>query len=150
MVDLSGCAYHLEKPLQMISIHMGLHPTFRKCSSLLIAACCLILLVGCASAPAPATQPAEQNASLVTVRQLIDNSEEFTGQKVSLTGKIIIECTQGCWFFLDDGTGKIYVSLKEAGLDIPQKVGSQVILVGEISGSGGNLKILGEQVKFPE
>ena len=110
----------------------------------------LIMLSGCASAPTPAAQPTAQNAPLVTVRQLIDDSEKFSGQKVSLTGKIIIECTEGCWFFLDDGTGKIYVSLKEAGLNIPQKVGSQVILVGEISGSGGNLKILGEQVRFPE
>ncbi len=134
----------------MISIHMGMHATSRKCSSLLIAAFCWIILSGCTNAPAPATQPAAQNAPLVTVRQLIENSQEYTGQKVSLAGKIIVECTQGCWFFLDDGTGKIYVSLKEAGLNIPQKVGSQVILVGEISGSGGNLKILGEQVKFPE
>lgn len=136
--------------MQVISIHRGMHATSRKCSSLLIAAFFLIMLSGCTSAPTPAPQPTAQNAPWVTVRQLIDDSEEYSGQKVSLTGKIIIECTEGCWFFLDDGTGKIYVSLKEAGLDIPQKIGSQVILVGEISGSGGNLKILGEQVKFPE
>ena len=84
------------------------------------------------------------------MRQLIDGSEKYAGRKISLTGTVVLECTEGCWFFLDDGTGKIYIDLKVAGLQIPQKVGSRVVLRGETSGSGGNLMIEAEEVSFPE
>ncbi len=107
-------------------------------------------VVGCRAAPAPTSSPppAPQSAVPVTVRQLIDGGEKYAGQMISLTGQISLECPEGCWFFLDDGTGKIYVDLKPAGLTIPQKVGSRVTLRGKTKGAGGNLQILGEEVKF--
>jgi uncharacterized protein YdeI (BOF family) len=112
----------------------------------------LVVVSACSEAPAPppTLRPAttSQGAVPVTVRQLIDNSEKYSGQTVSLTGKIILECPEGCWFFLDDTTGKIYVDLKPAGLTIPQKVGSRVTLLGKPKGSGGNLQVLGDEVKF--
>lgn len=110
----------------------------------------LIALFGCNSAPAlaPTPTPASPGVTTVTVRQLIDGAEKYSEQTVSLTGTIILECPEGCWFFLDDGTGKIYVDLKPAGLTIPQKVGSRIMLRGKTKGAGGNLQILGEEVKF--
>jgi hypothetical protein len=109
-----------------------------------------ILVAACSAAPAPAATPTSntQVAVPVTVRQLIDGSERFSAQRVSLTGQIKVECPEGCWFFLDDGTGMIYIDLKPAELTIPQKIGSRVTLTGKIKGSGGNLQILGDQVKF--
>jgi hypothetical protein len=78
----------------------------------------------------------------------MDHSVDYANQTVSLTGTIVVECPEGCWFFLDDGTGKLYIDLKPAGLTIPQKIGSRVTLVGKISGSEGNLQFLGEDVRF--
>ncbi len=109
-----------------------------------------IFLTACSAPPPSPAMPTSnsQPAMLVTVRQLIDGSDKFTAQRVSLTGKITVECPEGCWFFLDDGTGIIYIDLKPAELTIPQKIGSRVTLTGKIKGSGGNLQILGEEVKF--
>ncbi len=128
---------------------------------LVLSGLCLIFaLVGCSSgiSPTPSLtqvpftqEPAKVGGAgnaTVTVRQLIDNGDAYAGQMLSLNGKIVLECPEGCWFFLDDGTGKIYVDLKPAGLVIPQKVGSRIALKGKTKGSGGNLQILGEEVQF--
>lgn len=96
-----------------------------------------------APAPAPTPVPA-------TVQRLLDDAEVYSGRTISMTGTVILECTNGCWFFLDDGTGKIYIDLAVAGLHIPQKVGSRVTLIGRTSGSGGQLRIEAEEVSFPE
>lgn len=116
---------------------------------ILAAATLLITLPGCVAAPAPMPTPVQAPVP-VTVRQLIDSEERFVGHKVAMTGTVILECTSGCWFFLDDGTGKICIDLATAGLHIPQKVGSRVTLRGDIVGSGGNLHIAAEEVTFPE
>jgi hypothetical protein len=113
-------------------------------------ACLLLCVFGCAVMPVPTAVPSTQTPIPVTVRQLIDHTDKYTGHRVSMTGTVVLECTEGCWFFLDDGTGKIYIELKTAGLEIPQKIGSRVILRGRPSGSGGNLLIQAEQVDFPE
>ena len=115
-----------------------------------VAVCALLLLawVGCSAPPTPAPVSIWKEAVPVTVRQLIDGSDKFAEQRVSLTGKIVVECAEGCWFFLDDGTGMIYIDLKPAGLTIPQKIGSRVTMTGKIKGAGGNLQILGDEVKF--
>jgi uncharacterized protein YdeI (BOF family) len=110
----------------------------------------VLSLLSCGPAPTPTGPATPGDAVPVTVRQLIDHSEEYAGRPVSLTGKIVVECSQGCWFFLDDGTGLIYVDLQPAGLTIPQKVGERVTMRGKVKGSGGNLQILGEAVEFPE
>jgi hypothetical protein len=111
----------------------------------------LVTLIGC-GAPSVALTPtpaaAMQTPTAVTVRQLIDGSEKYAGQTISLTGKIVVECPEGCWFFMDDGTAKIYVDLKPAGLTIPQKVGSRIELIGKTKGTGGNLQVLGDKIKF--
>jgi hypothetical protein len=111
----------------------------------------LITLMGCGAPSVPLTPnpaAASQTPTAVTVRQLIDGSGKYDGQTISLTGKIVVECPEGCWFFLDDGTAKIYVDLKPAGLTIPQKVGSRIEVIGKTKGTGGNLQVLGDEVKF--
>lgn len=123
-------------------------------SRAIFGALLLLLLLGCSAPPAPTpastpiATPDPKAAVPVTVRQLIDGSDKYADERVSLTGKITVECPQGCWFFLDDGTGMIYIDLKPAELTIPQKIGSRVTLMGKIKGSGGNLQILGDEVKF--
>jgi uncharacterized protein YdeI (BOF family) len=121
-------------------------------SGIVLCVIVLIAISGCAASPTPTPTSVStpQVAVQVTVRQLIDGSDKYSEQTIRLTGKIILECPEGCWFFLDDGTGKIYVDLKPAGLTIPQKVGSRIELLGKTKGTGGNLQILGENVRFPD
>ncbi len=121
--------------------------------AVVLGALLVLGLAACGGGPAPAVAPAATSAQAavpVTVRQLIDGSDKYAGQTISLTGKIVVECPEGCWFFMDDDTAKIYVDLKPAGLTIPQKVGSRVIVIGKTKGSGGNLQVLGEAVQFPD
>jgi hypothetical protein len=47
----------------------------------------------------------------VTVRQLVDASAQYSDRVVSLTGKIVLECPEGCWFFVDDSTGKLFIDI---------------------------------------
>jgi uncharacterized protein YdeI (BOF family) len=117
---------------------------------ILVVGLILLSLLGCESARTPSAQVTPANAVPVTVKQLMERSEEYAGHSVILTGKIVVECSQGCWFLLNDGTGLIYVDLQPAGLTIPQKVGVRVTVRGKIKGSGGNLQILGEAVEFLE
>ncbi len=124
------------------------HPSWLE-KSVLLAALLLMAAAGCVGAPTPVPPPTGISSTTpVTVRQLLDGSERYAGQTLTLTGTIILECSEGCWFFLDDGTGKIYVDLKPAGLTIPQKVGSRIVLCGKAKGTGGNLQIQGEEVRF--
>jgi uncharacterized protein YdeI (BOF family) len=116
----------------------------------IVTALFVLSLLSCGPAPTPTGPATPGDVVPVTVRQLIDHTEEYAGHPVSLTGTIVVECSQGCWFFLNDGTGLIYVDLKPAGLTIPQKVGARVTIRGKVKGSGGNLQILGEAVEFPE
>lgn len=85
---------------------------------------------------------------IATARQIIDRSADYEGRQVSLTGEIVLECVQGCWIFLDDGTARIYVDFKPADISIPQMIGSRITVIGHIEGSGGNVKILGDWVGF--
>jgi hypothetical protein len=107
-------------------------------------------LSGCSATPAKPASPIPTGAAQVTVRELIDHSDQYAARPVSLSGKIVMECTQGCWLFVDDGTGRLYVDLQPNGLTIPQMIGAQVKIQGRIKGSGSNLQILGETVEFPE
>ncbi len=108
---------------------------------------------GTSAAPSGAVSPsaaAEGAPAAATVRALIDRTSDFAGRSVSLTGQIVMECSQGCWFFLDDGTARIYVDLSTAGLSIPQWVGKKVTVFGKIKGEGGNLQLLGDEVRSLE
>ena len=108
-----------------------------------------LVLVSCARTD-PATNPTPIGDIIgATARQVIDDSANYEGRLVKLSGEIVLECSQGCWLFLDDGTDRIYVDLKPGGITIPQMIGRQITVIGHIEGSGGNAKILGDWVGFP-
>ncbi len=110
-------------------------------------------LVGCANTPVAGPAPtaaAATSETKVTVRELIDHSDQYANRPLLVSGKIVMECTEGCWFFMDDGTARLYVDLKSNGLTIPQMIGAPVLVHGRISGSGGNVQIFGEKIEFPK
>ncbi len=130
-------------PLARRSFHNHLKLTVAVLCAVLALAVC-----ACNTPPAPTTLATGKPATATTVRELMDHSADYADRTVNVTGTIVIECPEGCWFFLDDGTGKLYIDLQPAGLSIPQKIGSRVTLSGKLTGSGGNLKFLGEDVQF--
>ncbi len=75
-------------------------------------------------------------------------SGEYIGKDVSLKGKIDLECGSGCWFILNDNTGKIYVDLGPSNFAIPQWAGREVVVKGKVIREEGEIKLIGKGVRL--
>ena len=74
----------------------------------------------------------EASAPSVQVKDLL-LSDSYGGKKVRLSGKIALQCAStGCWFFLDDGTGRLLVDLKGLGLGLPPRGGRKAQVSGTV------------------
>ncbi|MCG2821847.1 MAG: hypothetical protein L6371_08240, partial [Candidatus Atribacteria bacterium] len=85
---------------------------------------------------------------VVSVKDIYTNPSEYLNQTVRLEGKIVRECPSGCWFFLEDNTGTIYVDINPSGLSIPPKVGKKVVVEGVPENKNGRITIIGKGVEF--
>jgi len=68
-----------------------------------------------------------------TIDELIQNQALYEGSSIALRGTILTQCTAGCEFALDDGTGVLSVQLEGKGKDrlIPLgKVGKKIEVHG--------------------
>ena len=83
-------------------------------------------------------------ATQVKVKDIL--SKAYTGKDVSFEGKITLECGSGCWFNLEDGTGKVYVDLLPSNFAIPQWVGKSVVVNGKVIEEDGELKVIAKGV----
>jgi len=85
---------------------------------------------------------------VVSVKDILTNPNEYLDQTVRLEGKIVRECGSGCWFFLEDETGTIFVDINPSGLSIPPKVGKKVVVEGVPENKNGRISIIGRGVEF--
>ena len=85
---------------------------------------------------------------IVNVKDIYTNPNEYLNQTIRLEGEIVRECGSGCWFFLEDETGTIYVDINPSGLSIPPKVGKKVIVEGVPENKNGRISIVGKGVEF--
>ncbi|GAH09496.1 unnamed protein product, partial [marine sediment metagenome] len=85
---------------------------------------------------------------VVSVKDIYGNPNEYLNQTIRLEGKIVRECGSGCWFFLEDETGKIFVDINPSGLSIPPKVGKKVVVEGVPENRNGRITINGKGVEF--
>jgi hypothetical protein len=84
---------------------------------------------GVAAAQPPAAAP----SATPTIDELIQNQALYEGSPIALRGTILTQCTAGCEFALDDGTGVLSVQLEGKGKDrlIPLgKVGKKIEIRG--------------------
>ena len=104
---------------------------------------------GCVSSQASGGQERKENneSPVVPVGSLLENPKAYAGREVSLTGKITTECGSGCWFFLDDGTGTVYVDTNPGNFAIPQLPGKTVRVKGTVTSTGGDVAILATMVE---
>ncbi|MEI6171258.1 MAG: hypothetical protein WCQ45_02085 [bacterium] len=68
-----------------------------------------------------------------TIDELIQNQALYEGRPIALAGTVLTQCTAGCEFALDDGTGVLSVQLEGQGKDrlIPLgKVGKKIEIHG--------------------
>ena len=85
---------------------------------------------------------------IVSVKDIYTNPNGYLNQTVRLEGKIVRECGSGCWFFLEDETGTIFVDINPSGLSIPTKVGKKVVVEGVPENKNGRIIINGKGVEF--
>ncbi len=122
----------------------------------LFAALLIILLVilgvsGCSGNSSDKSERYGVNITekkVVSVKDIYTNPNEYLDKTVRLEGKIVRECSSGCWFFLEDETGTIYVDINPSGLSIPPKVGKKVVVEGVPENKNGRITINGKGVEF--
>ncbi len=85
---------------------------------------------------------------VTSIKEILTNSDQYLNQTVRLEGKIIRECPSGCWFFVEDNTGTIFVDINPSGLSIPPKVGAKVIVEGNVIHKNGRTMVDGKGVEF--
>ena len=85
---------------------------------------------------------------VVNTKDILTNPDKYLNQTVRLEGKIVRECPSGCWFYLEDETGTIYVDINPSGLSIPPKVGKKVVVEGVPENKNGRISIVGKGVEF--
>lgn len=73
---------------------------------------------------------------------------ELIGKQVTLKGKIASQCqSNGCWFFLQDETGQVYIDLATNNFTLPSLPGKQVTASGTITRSQQNILLVATGVE---
>jgi len=79
---------------------------------------------------------------------ILKEPASFDGKTVTIEGAITAECMTGCWFDVAGEGGKIHVDVKPSGFAIPQKVGKDVVVEGQVSLRNGQLTLIGKGVEI--
>ena len=75
----------------------------------------------------------DRDAPKVQVRDVF-LKQELLGKKVTLEGKIVSQCqSNGCWFYLQDETGQIYIDLAKSQLTLPSRPGKLALASGTVA-----------------
>ena len=104
-----------------------------------------LVLAGCGGEQYGAgVDPAAQK---VTVKDLF-LKKELLGQTVTLEGKIVSQCqSNGCWFFLQDDTGQVYIDLATNKFSLPPLPNKQVAASGTVAISQRNILLVATGVE---
>jgi len=90
------------------------------------------------------------NRKITEVKDILADPKAFAGKLVTIEGKIAIECSTGCWFYIKVGSGNltIYVDIEKSGFAIPQKVGRKILVEGKVVIKETGPMISGEGVEI--
>lgn len=59
---------------------------------------------------------------------------DLMGKKVTLEGRIVSQCaSNGCWFYLQDDTGQVYIDLSRNGFELPSLPNRTAIASGTVA-----------------
>lgn len=105
----------------------------------------LALLAGCTAEQYGAG--VNQKVPKVEVKTiLLDPS--YHGRTVNLQGRITTQCaSEGCWLFLDDGTGQVMVNMSPRGFSVPPKYGKKATVTGQVYQSLDGVMLIAEGVE---
>lgn len=70
------------------------------------------------------------------------------GKQVTLEGTVVSQCqSNGCWFFLKDDTGQIYIDLSTNQFALPAMPGKRVVASGQVARSQQNVLLVASGVE---
>lgn len=105
----------------------------------------LLFLFGCTGEQYGAG--VDSQAPRVQVKDLF-LQQELIGKQVTLEGKIVSQCqSNGCWFFLQDDTGQVYIDLSRSQFALPAMPGRQVVASGTVARSQQNTLLVASGVE---
>ena len=116
--------------------------------SVLLILSLMLALWGCGRRKAERYGQEISNRNITKVDALLTEPESFDGKTVTIEGKIVRECPTGCWFDLKDEAGIIHVDINPSGFAIPQRVGTTVIVQGNVSVQNGQPMLVGKGVEI--
>ncbi len=106
----------------------------------------LILLVGCGKEIYGSG--VDKSVQKVSVKDVFINTT-YQGKVVNLEGTITTQCaSNGCWFFLRDDTGQIFIDLATKGFALPQRQGKKATVTGTVSFGQNGVFIIAHGVEL--
>jgi uncharacterized protein YdeI (BOF family) len=104
-----------------------------------------LILAGCGGEKYGAGVDA--SAQMVKVKDVF-LKKNLLGQKITLEGKIVSQCqSNGCWFFLQDDTGQLYIDMATNKFSLPSMPNKQVAASGTVAKSQNNLVLIATGVE---
>jgi|GEM_PF-489710 len=111
----------------MQSINLGLY---------LVVAALILGIVGCSGSQEYGTG-VDPDVPEIQVRDILSDSN-IHGSRVTVEGRIVNLCpSRGCWFYLQDDTGLIFVNLEPADITLPFREGRTLGSRVKVSGTVG-------------
>ncbi len=75
----------------------------------------------------------DPGAPKVKVKEMFLRSD-LMDKKVTLEGRIVSQCaSNGCWFYLQDETGQVYIDLSRNGFELPSLPNKTAIASGTVA-----------------
>ena len=75
----------------------------------------------------------DPGAPKVQVKDMFLRSD-LMGKKVTLEGRIVSQCaSNGCWFYLQDESGQVYIDLSRNGFALPSLPNKTAIASGTVA-----------------
>jgi uncharacterized protein YdeI (BOF family) len=101
-------------------------------AALLVA---LLVLGACSGSGEKYGAGVDAGLPVVPVKDVFFN-QDLLGQKITLEGRIVSQCaSSGCWFYLQDDTGQMFIDLSRNGFELPSLPGRQVKASGTVTRS---------------
>jgi RNase P/RNase MRP subunit p29 len=118
----------------------------KMCTLFVIVFSVAVVAAGCGRLEAYGTKLSD--GAVTSPKDILLEPEKYDGKTVVVEGKILNECPSGCWFDLKDGGAVLHVDIKPAGLAIPQKVGHEVKVQGDVVVHNKKPELLGKGVEI--
>ena len=107
----------------------------------------LILFVGCGTGN-DVYGDGISNYETTDIKDILTKPQDYEGKTVTIKGTIVRECPSGCWLDVGSGNAALHVDINPAGFAIPQEVGSQVVVEGEIQYLDNQVSMAGQGVEI--